>query len=71
MGNWNITIRGVGAHHNKNNPNDANVLAAGMVEMLKAAGHTVVAASFTHGGEDDISDGVAYLRERAKIAAEK
>jgi hypothetical protein len=55
MGNWNITIRGVGAHHNKDYPKDANIMTADFVRSLKEAGHTVIAASFTHGGEEDLT----------------
>ena len=64
MSNWNITVRGVGIHHNKDAPNDADRMAADFVKRLKAAGHTVVAASITHGGENDISDPDAYMAER-------
>lgn len=65
MGNWNITIRGIGAHHNHALAidYDANKMAAEFVEKLRAAGHTVVAASFTHGGENDITDGTKHLDE--------
>lgn len=53
MGNWAIVIRGVGVHHNGDRlPEDANRMAAGFVETLKAAGHSVTEASFTHGGCD-------------------
>ncbi len=55
MGNWNITIRGVGAHHNKENPSDANVMTADFVRLLKQAGHSVVSASFTYGAEEDLT----------------
>ncbi len=55
MGNWNITVRGIGAHHNKDNLRDANVMTADFVRALKAAGHSVVSASFTYGGEDDLT----------------
>ncbi len=64
MGNWNITIRGVGCHHNKGLAQDANRMAAVFVQRLKAAGHTVVAASITHGGEDIITDADQYLADR-------
>lgn len=67
MGNWNITIRGVGAHHNKGNADDANRMAAEFVQQLKDAGHTVTGATITHGGEDDVSGGEAYLTERDKL----
>lgn len=52
MGDWNITIRGTGAHHNTDYPKDANRMAGRFVEQLSAAGHQVRAASFTHGGEE-------------------
>jgi hypothetical protein len=62
MGNWNITIRGVGCHHNRRaDVKDANKAAAEFVKRLKADGHSVVAASFTSGGEDDITDADTYL----------
>lgn len=56
MGDWNITIRGTGAHHNKNHPKDANKMARAFVEQLKEAGHYVKSASFTHGGEEILSE---------------
>jgi len=68
MGNWNISIHGVGAHHNKKLEADANRLAAKFVAELKAAGHTVSAATFTHGGEDNILD-PEYLANRDKYEA--
>jgi hypothetical protein len=55
MGNWNITVRGVGIHHNNGRKDDANVMTADFVRALKAAGHSVVSASFTYGGEDDLT----------------
>lgn len=54
MGNWNITIRGVGCHHNPDLPTDANRMAAGFVAALKRAGHAIQAATFTHGGEENL-----------------
>ena len=58
MGQWNITIRGTGVHHNKgpDNKTDANRMAAKFVRELKAAGHTIAGATITHGGEDDVSN---------------
>jgi len=71
MGDWHISIRGVGAHHNKNYPADANRLARGFVESLKSAGHTIKAAHFTHGGEEDLSETLPWVEdERAKTRAE-
>ncbi|HEY8094606.1 MAG TPA: hypothetical protein VIE65_00735 [Methylobacter sp.] len=67
MGNWNITIRGVGVHHNKKLQKDANRMAAKFVHELREAGHHIVSASFTHGGEDDISSGQTYIEARDKV----
>jgi len=52
MGNWAITIIGTGAHHNKDYPQDANKMAEKFVDDLKAAGHIVEFATFTHGGRE-------------------
>ena len=65
MGNWNITIRGIGAHHNKDNPTDANRMSKEFVEALKAAGHRVLGASFTFGGEEDLLPPEASPPEKA------
>lgn len=54
MGNWHISIRGIGPHHNMSR-NDANALAADLVERLVRAGQTVIESSFTYGGCDDVS----------------
>lgn len=56
MGDWAIVIRGLGIHHNKNRPDDANRMAAAFVEDLKEAGHTVKSATFTSGAETDLVD---------------
>jgi hypothetical protein len=69
MGQWNITIRGTGVHHNKHNPTDANRMAAEFVKALKAAGHNVVSASITFGVDEDITDTEWYLDGRDKIEA--
>lgn len=58
MGNWNISIRGVGAHHNwqdaegnpGGNPKDADRMARRFVRELKEAGHSITGAEITHGG---------------------
>lgn len=55
MGNWHISIRGVGVHHNKGLPADANRMAGKFVEELKKAGHSVSSASITYGAEEDLS----------------
>lgn len=54
MGNWNINIQGVGAHHNPDYPRDANKMAAEFVKQLQAAGHSIEAATFTHGAKDGL-----------------
>lgn len=58
MGCWNINIQGVGAHHNTNYDKDANVMAQKFVNELRAAGHHVESATFTHGGKDEIMPNV-------------
>ena len=54
MGNWHISIQGIGSHHNTNYDKDANKMAAAFVQALRDAGHTVEAASFTHGGKEEL-----------------
>lgn len=61
MGNWNITIRGLGCHHNPDLETDADRMTAEFVEKLKAAGHTVASATFSTGAEYDMSDPAQYL----------
>lgn len=62
MGNWTITIHGVGSHHNPEVPTDANRMTAKFVDELKAAGHNVEGASFTHGGREDLLSSTSYTR---------
>lgn len=52
MGNWNMTVIGLGAHHNKNYETDANELFKDFVLRLKDAGHDISHASFTNGARD-------------------
>lgn len=74
MGQWNITIRGTGCHHNKGgafssktgSATDANRMAAEFVKELKEAGHAVVSASITYGGDEDITDADKYLADKWK-----
>ena len=54
MGNWHISIEGIGIHHNKDNENDANVMAKKFVQDLKDANHQVNKASFTYGGSENL-----------------
>ncbi len=55
MGNWHISIEGVGPHHNENYLGDANKMAEDFVSELKGAGHQINKASFTHGGSEDLN----------------
>lgn len=61
MGNWNISIEGLGSHHNgadavvkELNEYDADKLAKKFVKELKHHGHIVDKASFTHGGAESL-----------------
>jgi hypothetical protein len=56
MGNWHISIEGQGAHHNTDYDKDANRMAHRFVEELKAAGHVVTRATFTHGGAEQLHE---------------
>lgn len=69
MGQWNITIRGLGIHHNKMEKHDANRMAAKFVQDLKDAGHQIAAATITAGFEEDITDAAKYLADRDVIEA--
>jgi hypothetical protein len=64
-----MTVRGTGAHHNQNYPQDANRMLAEFVQKLKKAGHQITAASITHGAEDDVTDAEAYLEMRDQVEA--
>lgn len=57
MGNWNITIQGVGAHNNENYPKDANLMFDAFIKELREAGHYVHHASFTSGSAQIEKDG--------------
>jgi hypothetical protein len=54
MGNWNISIRGVGAHHNAIKE-DVEQMTAKFVDELKKAGHAITGACVTTGSETLIS----------------
>jgi hypothetical protein len=70
MGQWNITIRGTGAHHNADYPKDANKMAAKFVQDLKDAGHIVDEASITYGGADVLAEPYSVKCMRERLAAE-
>ncbi len=46
MGQYTITIKGLGAHHNKDNKGDAEKMAFQFVHDLKEAGHNISEATF-------------------------
>jgi len=56
MGNWHISIEGQGAHHNADYEQDANRMAHEFVAKLRAAGHVVTRATFTHGGAEQLHE---------------
>src|SRR5258707_423550 len=64
MGNWTITIHGISCHHNEALEADANRLAAKFADELRAAGHNVEHASFTHGGREDLLSASSHTRTR-------
>lgn len=68
MGNWHISIEGIGCHHNMDLEADANKLAAKFTQSLKDAGHTVTKSTFTHGGADNLEGTwyVSYLKGETK-----
>lgn len=53
MGNWHISIEGIGSHHNTDNPKDADKMAAEFVKQLKAV-HNVTKATFTYGAAQSL-----------------
>lgn len=57
MGNITITIKLVGQHHNQH-PADAERMAARFVDELRKAGHSLVHAGVTYGGEMDVLSGL-------------
>ena len=64
MGSWNITIKGVGSHHNGVNketgepscPEDANLMAGEFLKSLQDKGHSIEVATFTQTGHDKVDD---------------
>lgn len=55
MGNWNVTITGVGSHHNAD-PSDVEQMTLKFVEQLRAKGHNVVTATVHAGSETQVID---------------
>lgn len=57
MGDWNITIRGCGPHHNKDYPGDADRMTRKLIHDLRDAGHTIHDATFHDRGIENLNDG--------------
>lgn len=61
MGNWHISVIGVGAHHN-GLPQDADAMAKAFVEALVKEGHhTIESATFTYGGKQELLPSVVAV----------
>lgn len=61
MGTWNISIRGIGQHHNAGatyQPDafkkDADHLAKEFVKQLISSGHSIVSCEITYGSADNL-----------------
>jgi hypothetical protein len=54
LGNFHISIDGVGTHGQPLNQRDAANMARHFVQDLLNAGHSITQASVTHGGKDDV-----------------
>jgi hypothetical protein len=52
MGNWNVTIIGVGQHHNKGAENDADRIFKDCIELFLKAKQKILHASITFGGAE-------------------
>ena len=66
MGDWHISVQGTGIHHN-GVVADADQRFARFVEQLRADGHTIVSATFTHGGRT-LPEQVGPLKTEAASA---
>lgn len=55
MGNWHISIQGLGCHHNESKDIDANLAAAEFVEHLRKMGQQIEKATFTYGGKEELT----------------
>jgi hypothetical protein len=67
MGNFAITVHGVGCHHNQR-PDDVEHMADRFVADLKNAGHNVMRAIVHTGGEIDLIGGRSNLLPVANVA---
>jgi len=46
MGDWKISITGIGSHHNKSNTTDADKMVIEFIKQLKSSGHNIRTATF-------------------------
>lgn len=63
MGNFNLSIRGIGHHHNTDLKTDVDRMARRFVRELEEAGHRVSGAELTYGGA------VVYASEQVGVTA--
>jgi len=57
MGNWHISIDGIGSHDNWgiDVPYDADKMMESFVQQLRDKGHSILNARFTSGGAKDFT----------------
>jgi hypothetical protein len=55
MGNYAITIEGIGQHHNGGDPSDADIIAAAIVLEMRKRGHKILHATITYGAAQDVT----------------
>jgi hypothetical protein len=53
MGNWHLSVQGVGPHHS-GKPTDADALGKELVAKLRQAGHQITHASLHHPAADEL-----------------
>ena len=71
MGRFGITIVADGTHHAEGHDTDADRMAIEFVQRLRAAGHTVFVAHFTHGDSDDLVSLPADSQRDTDVAEER
>ncbi len=61
MGNWNISIRGIGQHHNESDKDVDRLMAAFIVELAKA-GQFIEDAALVYGGKQSYDSSLAFCK---------
>jgi len=69
MGNWNLTIKGCGMHHN-NLPGDADRVGVEALKALRAAGSTVSEAKLELTNSDGTSFDPPQVTDLVNLAAQ-